>query len=139
MRFLASEKGGALAEFALALPVLVTLVFGSVQTARMFAAQQAVSQAAAAGARMAATHGDTLDVRQWIETELELALPHSQLTADQIEIRADGGWCWGEQVQVTVKAPFTIAMPGVGDISYELSATAVARIERDLDSSCSSY
>lgn len=137
-RVATSERGAALAEFAVSVPVLVLLVFGVVETARMFAAQQAVSQAAAAGARVAATHGDTLEVRNWIELELALALPGGQLTASEIRIEAHGGWCWGETVRVTVKAPYTVFMPGVGDISYELAATTEGGIERDLGV-CPSY
>jgi len=137
-RFARSERGSALAEFAIAVPVLVMLVFGTVQTARMVACQQAVSQAAAQGARLAATLGDTLDVRNWIELELAQALPGGGLIGSDIEIEADSGWCWGDTVRVTVKAPFTLSMPGVGDVSYELAATSRARIERDLGV-CLSY
>lgn len=137
-RFAKSERGSALAEFAIAMPVLVMLVFGTVQMARMVACQQAVSQAAAQGARLAATLGDTVDVRNWIELEVELALPGGQLTASEIEIKADSGWCWGDTVRVTVKAPFTLSAPGIGEVSYELAATGIARIERDLGV-CGSY
>nr|HID12450.1 pilus assembly protein [Anaerolineae bacterium] len=130
----AKQRNGTLSEFAVAVPVLVILVFSATQAARMYIAQQAVSQAASLGARAAAVLGDTPTVRNWIDVQLAAA----GLTSSQITISAPM-WCWGHTVEVTVKAPFTLSLPLVGDISFELSATEQGTVERDLDNLCPSY
>jgi len=130
----AKQRNGTLSEFAVAVPVLVILVFSATQAARMYIAQQTVSQAASLGARAAAVLGDTPTVRNWIDVQLAAA----GLTSSQITISAPM-WCWGHTVEVTVKAPFTLSLPLVGDISFELSATEQGTVERDLDNLCPSY
>jgi len=132
--FVRQRNGSALSEFAIAVPVLIILVFSSTQAARMYVAQQAVSQAASLGARAAATLGDTPTVRNWIDVQLAAA----GLTSSQITIGAPM-WCWGHTVEVTVKAPFTLSLPLVGDISFELAATEQGVIARDMDALCPSH
>jgi len=134
VRFFKDKRGGALAEFALMLVAMVPLVFGTVEVSRMLICKQTVSQAAAMGARFAATHGDTADVRQWIDAQLDTA----RLTAEQVSISASA-WCWGETVAVTVTVPFTVSIPMVGENARQLAASAFALVERDMDPGCPSY
>ena len=130
----AKQRNGTLSEFAVAVPVLVILVFSATQAARMYVAQQAVSQAASLGARAAAVLGDTPTVRNWIDVQLAAV----NLTSSRITIAAPM-WCWGHTVEVTVEAPFTLSLPLMGDISFTLSATEQGTIERDMDNLCPSY
>jgi len=132
--FIRRSRGAALAEFAVMLVAVVPFIFGAVQLSRMVVVQQTVSQAAAMGARFAATRGDTEEVRQWVNAELDTI----GLTASELTISA-GAWCWGETVGVTVTVPFTLNIPFLGERGYMLGASSFARVERDIDPGCPSF
>ncbi|QYJ04713.1 pilus assembly protein [Nocardioides panacisoli] len=57
----AEERGASAVEFALVVPLLVTMVFGIITFGYMLSFRQAVSQAAAEGARAAAVAPATAD------------------------------------------------------------------------------
>ncbi|MEO7117701.1 MAG: TadE family protein [Candidatus Limnocylindrales bacterium] len=51
------DRGQALVEFALVLPILATLLFGLLDVGRVVWAQDSISNAAREGARFAIVHG----------------------------------------------------------------------------------
>lgn len=84
------ERGAAAVEFALILPVLLLIVFGIINFGFMLSARQAVSQAAAEGARAAAvTTGD------------EAAKDTAGTTAMQSALATQGETCAGNTCDVT--------------------------------------
>lgn len=63
-RWLADERGAALVEFAIVVPILLVLVMGIIDFGRMLAVAASLSAAVRDGARMAAASGDLTDNTQ---------------------------------------------------------------------------
>lgn len=69
------EKGAQLIEFALALPVLLTIVFGIIGFSLVFMVQHTLSNAVSQGARVVAVAGSTGDAESAARQILQSSLP----------------------------------------------------------------
>jgi Flp pilus assembly protein TadG len=115
----ARRRATAAMEFAVVLPVLVTLVFGCVDFGRFAYTDIAVSNAARAGAGFGANHPYTTatlgawqtQVRQTVQDDLSDFDP-SLLSVTAAPATVDGG-AW--QARVDVSYPFTmvVSWPGL--------------------------
>ena len=77
------RKGTATTELAVCLPVLVAVVFGSIEATNAIYLKQAATAAAYEGARIATSAGGTL---QATTTRIEEVLAAHALTAENIDI-----------------------------------------------------
>lgn len=123
------ERGAAAVEFALILPILATLLFGIIDYGDMLSVRQAVSQAAAEGARAAAVNPDDGAKAAAAMAAVEDALDaHGEecTAACDVEIVACGS---AECAEVTVVIDYDALIPGFDLLLPEtLSYTATARV-----------
>lgn len=121
------ERGAAIIEFAIVMPVLIILVFGIVHFAIAFNRYQGIHAAAREGARTAsiptATAGD-------ITARVNAAL--AGITFDSPPAINTGSSCLnrrGQQVTVTVSAPHQISVPLLPVWNVTLDGRGVFRCE----------
>ncbi|QDH11034.1 hypothetical protein FE634_21915 [Nocardioides dongxiaopingii] len=76
------DRGAAAVEFALVVVPLLYLVFGVIEYGYMLSVRQAISQAAAEGARAAAVGGPEVEPRQAARDAITDALSNYDLTCD---------------------------------------------------------
>lgn len=132
-RGLRSERGQALAEFALILPLFLLLIAGILEFGRAWNIQQAVTDATREGARRAvlADGATESSVRTVISNRLQLA--HiDPAKIDTIEFSPAANWKQqGLSLTVTVRVdydfPFVGALTGLGPI--KIGAQTVMRNE----------
>jgi len=106
-RAAAGQRGTALIEFALVLPMLVVLTFLVVDFGRAFMVKNMVTQAAREGARQMAVVGSQDQAQTMAKTVADAAgLDSSQVS---VTITVPGT----DQVQVSVSAPFQWLYPGL--------------------------
>lgn len=131
MNKLKSQRGQALVEFALILPLLLLLVFGIIQFGFIFHAYLTVNEAAREGARLAAVKAYAEDSA--IKAKVQERTPSLTLT---IDITPAGTRPIGSTVSVTVSADIqAFKMPLVGDLLPEsltsLEGNVKMRVEND--------
>lgn len=124
-----SDRGQALVEIALALPVLLLLFWGIVEFGRMGHAYLTVTHAAREGARLGAVgQGDEV-----IEEEIERRI--TGLSRDQVVIEIDppaGERYSGESLEVEVKYDLDFYLPIPGGTlpeSHPVRGSSVMRVE----------
>lgn len=131
-----SERGQALAEFALVLPLLLLLIAGIIEFGRAWNIQQAVTDASREGARLAViSDGATMDAVH-AKVEARLADAHIKVAdIDTIEFSPAASWKPpqpdGSSMTVTVRVnyeiPFLGALMGLGPV--KIGAETVMRNE----------
>jgi Flp pilus assembly protein TadG len=80
-----SDRGAAAVEMALVLPLLIALVFGIIDFARIFNAEIQLSQAAREGVRLAAIGAPTYTSAQAVD-RAKLAAPNPGFTSTAISV-----------------------------------------------------
>ena len=121
------ERGAALVEFALVLPVLVMFVFGIVEFGRGYNAKIELASAVREGARYVALGGTTA-TRTGVEQKVEAAAPG--LNATDISISASvlcAGTPAPDNGRVTATYRFSYQIPLLGSRTKDLTATGVMR------------
>ena len=115
-----SERGAAIVEFALVLPVLVMLIFGIVEFGRGYNAKVTVTHAAREGARVLALTADP--------NAAEAAAKNAATSLDPNDVTVTASACTpGTPASVTVQFPFTYDVPLVGGGTKTLTSTGVMR------------
>lgn len=89
------DRGAAAVEFAILVPVILTLVFGAIAYAYMFSFRQALSQAASEGARAAVGASTAAESAGAATTAIQDALSTYDMG------------CTGGSLTCTISAPFT--------------------------------
>jgi len=102
------ERGSAVVEFALVLPIMLLILLALVQIGILARDQLLVVQAARAGAREAAVEPDAGSVR----SSVEAAAPGLDPARLDVAVERLGGW--GSPVRVTVSYVAAIAVPIAG-------------------------
>jgi len=103
----AGQRGAALIEFALVLPMLIVLTFLVVDFGRAFMVKNMLTQAAREGARQMAVLDSPDQARTTTKTVAKAAgLDSSRVTVTVTQPATD-------QVQVSVSAPFQWLYPGL--------------------------
>lgn len=138
-----SEKGQALVEFALILPILLLLVMGIIQFGIIFSAQMSVTNAVREGARTAAVSPNINDA-ETINNEVLMSINRSigdnvflsKVTASNITVKPDKIGDPGNDYNVTVTindvfVTLIVPMPEVfvPGSKINLSQSATMRIE----------
>ena len=118
-----SERGSAVVEFALVVPLVLGLLFGVVEVALVARSQLVVINAAREGAReAAATPNPAAAVRA------ARAVLGDGGAVSRVSVRHPG--VVGQPARVRVVMPYRIAAPLLGGLRIELSASASMRVER---------
>ena len=133
MRTTSSDKsrGAAAVEFALILPLLITLVFGIVQFGLLFNRQQALHASAREGARLAALPSSTKTEIETLALATLDGVPTSSTPTVTISPNVTRP-CEGRlglTVVVTVSVPTTIEIPLWGTAAKTLSGRGEFRCE----------
>lgn len=119
-------------EFALLLPVLLLILFGTIEFGRLFAASLVLGNAARDGARLAAVGAGDGEV---VDSVLAACLSLGEDVRDRIEIdidpedeaRESGG-----TVTVALRYPLPLVTPVLSDLvpnPFPLNAECVMRVE----------
>jgi len=111
--FWSEEKGQGLLEMAIVLPLLILLLFGIMEMARVGHAYVTLSNAARSGARVASIGGLTSEIK----TAVYEAAPG--LDSEKLEVivtPSEGSRISGGEVKVVVKYPVTLIAPVIEGI-----------------------
>jgi Flp pilus assembly protein TadG len=120
-----SEKGQSLVEFALVLPLLVLLLFGIIDFARVFHVYLTMDHAGREAARAASIGNDAAEIKNTAVNDAASI----GLTADRVVI--NGSLNSGTDVKITITYPINFLTPVIGDIvgSFNLTDTTTMRVE----------
>jgi len=117
------ERGSAVVEFALVLPLVLVVLLGIVEVAVVARSEIQLVHAAREGAREAAASPDTARAVAAVRT----ALGESGRNA-RVSVRRPTQV--GQKATVTVSLRHTIAAPVFGGFSIDLQAQSTMRVER---------
>lgn len=129
---LRGSRGSVAVEFALFLPLLLTLVFGVVELGQAWYQQQMLANASREGARVGALYDQGGQDDQFVVTHVQNLLTQSGYPG-QVQVQSTGAaGTAGDLVTVQVTSPYEFPVlgalvPMVGSIN--LSATTVMRHE----------
>ena len=126
---LRSERGQAMAELALILPVLALLLFGIVQFGIVFHQYITVTDAVRAGARKAVVSRHDGNPAGTAATAVRDSAGGLDAAKLAITVEAPGGWAPGEDVKVCAAYPYTIDLVGVVLKAGNLTSCTTERIE----------
>ncbi|MEO2073799.1 MAG: TadE family protein [Bacillus sp. (in: firmicutes)] len=120
-----SEKGQSLVEFALVLPLLVLLLFGIIDFARVFHVYLTMDHAGREAARSASIGNDVSEIKSTAVNDAASI----GLTADKVVI--SGTRNSGTDVTITITYPINFLTPIIGEIvgSITLKDTTTMRVE----------
>ena len=118
-----SQRGSAVVEFALVVPLVLALVLGLVEVALVARTQLEVVNAAREGARQAAASPDPADAVRAARSALGVAGSAARVTVRRPDVV-------GRLAEVRVSVPYRVGAPLFGGFSVDISATAAMRVER---------
>jgi Flp pilus assembly protein TadG len=126
-----NERGQAMTEFALVLPILALLIFGIIQFGIVFNNYLTVTDAARAGARSAivALHAGASDGVAAGTAGARKSADHLNDAKLKVTVTGVPNWAKDSDVRVTVTYPYELSVLGVVVKSGNLSSTTVERIE----------
>ena len=122
-----SDKGQAIVEFAIVLPVLVLLIFGITQFGLAFRNYISITDAARVGARAAAVKRTSSPCAA-ANAAIQSTVSAGQWAKISSRITCVAGPNVGDQVSITIHYPYSIGLPGVS-VSGNLTANAKERME----------
>ncbi|MDH3426072.1 MAG: pilus assembly protein [Acidimicrobiia bacterium] len=115
-----NDRGAAAVEFALILPILVMLVFGTVEFGRAYNANVTLTHAAREGVRILAITQDA--------AQASTAAVAAATSLDPAQIAVSTTACDpGQPTQVSLTYPFTYDIPLLGTNTIMLNGTGVMR------------
>ena len=124
---LRSERGQALTEFALALPVLALLLFAVIQFGIVFNNYVTLTDATRAGARKAAVARRLSDPSGTCVAAVRNSA--TDLKSGSLTASCQSTWQPGADVQVTATYPYQISLLGMVVKSGRLSSSTTERVE----------
>jgi len=124
-----NEKGQAIVELALILPILMLLIFGITEFGRIFSTYLILANSAREGARQA-TVGAT-------DSEIVLTVQNNASVLDSSNLiinisPSEGSRHRGDSVTISVQYPVTIYAPIISEIvgnPYSATGQAIMRVE----------
>ncbi|MDD2421240.1 MAG: pilus assembly protein [Heliobacteriaceae bacterium] len=122
-----SQRGQALVELAIALPVLVLLVLGTIEFGRVFYAYQVVTNASREGARLAAIGEGDVTVFNRVKSAGSVLSP--PLADGHIGVAPAGTRQRGAAVTVTVSYPVAISVPFFATTTYTVKGSTAMMVE----------
>ncbi len=124
LRFLSGdERGQALVELAIALPLLILILMGIFEFGRAFYTYQVVTNASREGARVAALGGSDSEVAA------RAAAAASPAGSAEVSVSPQGSRSRGEPVTVTVSAKVDVAIPFFAAQSYTVRGSTTMMVE----------
>ena len=114
-------------EFALVLPLLVTLLFGMIQFGIAFNNYITLTDAVRAGARKGAVSRHLSDPEGAAETQVRDAA--TDLKAADLDVDVTSTWTSGEDVEVSASYPYSIKLLGITIKSGRMHSTTTERVE----------
>ena len=128
-RFHSRTGGQAVVELALALPVILLLVFGIARVAFAVQRYEAVVHAAREGARVASlSRGDAEPVTDAVAAAKRAAADLTQADVG-VAVSPPPPWTQGQQISVTVTYPYSISVLGMVVASGTMTATSTAELQ----------
>jgi Flp pilus assembly protein TadG len=126
---LRSERGQAMTELALILPVLALLLFGIVQFGIVFHQYITVTDAVRAGARKAVVSRHDGSPAATAEAAVRKAADGLDGAKLAVTVSAPAGWAPGEDVKVCAAYPYKIDLIGLVFKAGNLNSCTTERIE----------
>jgi len=126
-RPLRDEKGQAMAEFAIVLPVLCLVFFGIFQFGVLFNNYVTLTDAVRAGARTAAVSRDDADPVGAATTAVRNS--GADLNQSSLNVTVTSSWTAGSDVTVTATYPYSISLMGLVVTSGTLTSKTTERVE----------
>jgi len=124
---LGSQRGQAMTEFALALPILALLLFAVIQFGIVFNNYVTLTDATRAGARKAAVGRRLPNPTSTVITAVRNSA--TDLKQSKLGVTVSSSWQAGDDVNVTATYPYTISLLGMVVKSGNLSSTTTERVE----------
>ena len=121
------EKGQAMVEFTMILPVLVVVVLGIFQFGVLFNNYVTLTDAVRAGARTAAVSRDDADPTGAATAAVRNSA--TDLNQSNLNITVTSGWTAGGDVTVTATYPYSISLLGWVVSSGTLTSKTTERVE----------
>ena len=134
VRRLKSRRGQTLIEFAFVLPIILVLFFALVDFGIAIDRRITLQHAVREGARYAAVHSDTNDIRQLTvdqaqgiieQCDVTVTYPDGTNPGDSVRIQADFTWTF--PIMTEMMGAF-----GVPPLSIDLTPSASSRLERSV-------
>ena len=122
-----SQKGQAVTEFALALPILVLLLFAVIQFGITFNNYVTLTDATRAGARKAAVSREQSNPSSL--TTIAVRSSAANLTQSNLNVSVTSTWQPGADVTVTATYPYQIKLLGIPLKKGNLKSTTTERVE----------
>ena len=122
-----AERGQAMAEFAIVLPVFALLLFGVIQFGIAFHDYVKVTDATRVGARKAAVSRDLANPAAAAEAAARASA--AGLDADKLSVAVSSTFERGADVTVTASYPYRISLLGLIVRSGRLSSSTTERVE----------
>jgi Flp pilus assembly protein TadG len=122
-----AERGQAMVEFAVVLPVLVVLLFGVVQCGVAFNNYETLTDAVRAGARAAAVSRTDTDPVATATTAVRDSA--ADLNQSNLGVSVTSTWAQGSDVTVSATYPYSIDLLGWVVASGNLTSTTTERVE----------
>ena len=117
------QRGSAVVEFALVVPLVLALVLGLVEIAVVARTQMEVVNAAREGAREAAASPDPSDAVRAVRASLGDVGASARVSVRRPDVV-------GRLAEVRVSLPHWVAAPFFGGVRVTITAKAVMRVER---------
>jgi Flp pilus assembly protein TadG len=124
---LRSQKGQSLTEFALALPILILLLFAVIQFGIVFNNYVTLTDATRAGARKGAVGREIVNPASAVTTAVRNSA--ANLTQSKLNVKVSSTWQAGSDVTVTATYPYSIKLLGLPLKSGSLSSSTTERVE----------
>jgi len=124
---LRSQKGQSLTEFALALPILVLLLFAVIQFGITFNNYVTLTDATRAGARKAAVGRQLTNPQSAVIQAVRNSA--TDLVQSNLNVTVTSTWQPGADVSVTATYPYSIKLLGLPLKSGSLKSTTTERVE----------
>lgn len=123
-----SERGQAMVEFALVLPILLVLVLGIIQFGILFNNYQTLTDAVRVGARQAAVSRTLADPAGTATARVRTAAGTS-LDDARLDVEVTSTWTQGSDVTVRATYPYEINIIGLVVKSGRLTSETTERVE----------
>ncbi len=126
-----SQRGQSLVEFAIIVPILLTLVMGIVQLGLVYNNWVTLTDATRAGARQAAVSRGLADPNATAVARVKSSAADLDLSKLTVTVTPPTGSGWTQGADATVQAtyPYSINIMGVVVASGNLTSTTTERIE----------
>ena len=118
------ERGAAMVELAIVLPVLLMLVFGIIEMGRLYNAQVTLTHAAREGIRDYVIHHDELQAQN---TAIIAASSNFNTAPMVIELDPRPDCDAGLPATMTITYPFSMRIPFIGDNIVTITTQGVMR------------